>query len=448
MHLSSQHMKRVTAGRRRNSRGRAWVLPFFWNSFGFAVLVTASITSTVITVTFGLDSLRTLFEQLPIILKQSMRPLNLFVLLNFLIVSIILITYSKGNPLHATSKRGQHETRSPFHLRKDSMGHETRRKEDQFIEGKDTFHGDGNKQGADPLFDTMLNSTDASQPSEHAHHELHMGNSFLLDSDEFDDKGRKSPEPFAYPAACEQQQPRIHESCTDSGKGCRKESYRYGSAFDESDVPQSIYSEDFLESSRTKDDRNLIRSEILTEYQPEGRNRRGQVATEGVDSSTKHRQSGLKADQDRPLASHHFNHRKSTTRANLSKDPLRTARASVVKGDTLDATWRAICDNKLKHSSPLRHHTVRRTKKADLDNNGAQVDAVISEKKDSSSAYLSPSKQRHRISSLAKRKELSIPRDELNEKVESFIAKFNQQIRIQREESLLNYRKMIERGAR
>lgn len=160
--------------------------------------------------------------------------------------------------------------------------------------------------------------------------------------------------------------------------------------------------------------------------------------------------------QERPLASTRFSNKKITNRMHVdmlrSNSPLKVSRSTVKRGDTLEATWKAICENKTRHSSPLaRHHKTSYTKKVDHHINSSMIgDTNVSKR--SLLSPLSPSKQRHHMptnssSGLMRRRELSIPRDELNARVESFISKFNQQIRIQREESLLNYRNMVSRGA-
>lgn len=125
--------------------------------------------------------------------------------------------------------------------------------------------------------------------------------------------------------------------------------------------------------------------------------------------------ASLAGDNPNPHRNHHHYHHHNQAKGSL----LRTVSRRSKKSDTLDATWKAINDD----SSAANH-----------DHNHA----IKSSKVDFKPNY-HPNKIR--------RREPSITHEELNAKVESFISKFNEQIRIQRQESLLTYMQMVERGA-
>ncbi|MCO5601172.1 hypothetical protein L7F22_055291 [Adiantum nelumboides] len=147
----------------------------------------------------------------------------------------------------------------------------------------------------------------------------------------------------------------------------------------------------------------------------------------------------------RPLASVHFTRKKATPYNDRPLSPLRTI---LKRGDTLEATWKAICESKRHHHSKHEahiHHGHSRVKP-----------------RASSPSLLSPLKQRHKPTinnmlhhgddelsrpRLLRKREPSIPQEELNAKVESFISRFNAQIKMQREKSLLDYMEMVGRGA-
>ncbi|XP_028786800.1 uncharacterized protein LOC114742750 [Neltuma alba] len=128
--------------------------------------------------------------------------------------------------------------------------------------------------------------------------------------------------------------------------------------------------------------------------------------------------------------------------------------------DTLESTWRTMTEGR---AMPLTRHL----KKSDTwdsnhhrndtplrDRNGCtppnsklmKKSETFSEqsrayKENNSSASSSPG-------SAKMRKEPSLSQDELNRRVEAFIRKFNEEMRLQRQESLRQYREMINSGAR
>eukprot|EP00250_Pteridium_aquilinum_P018699 c24172_g1_i1 orf=797-1426(-) len=164
--------------------------------------------------------------------------------------------------------------------------------------------------------------------------------------------------------------------------------------------------------------------------------------------------------ESRPVTSALFTPKKASKLGGAHdrpRSPLRNISRPIVKrgGDTFEATWKAICESK-RHSSPFNRHYSKHTKKVDTFE--GIIDGVVHHK-GSSSSPLSPIKQRTKnivMNSLhdreltkghaTKSRKPSIPQEELNAKVESFISRFNEQIRIQKEKSLRDYMEMVGRG--
>lgn len=112
--------------------------------------------------------------------------------------------------------------------------------------------------------------------------------------------------------------------------------------------------------------------------------------------------------------------------------------AKAKKQETLESTWRTITEGR---AMPLTRHL----KKAETwetqgtplrDLNGGPV-----MKKSETFAG------REKNASTRLRKEPSLSQDELNRRVEAFINKFNAEMRLQRQESLRQYREMMNREA-
>ncbi|KAI5068603.1 hypothetical protein GOP47_0016948 [Adiantum capillus-veneris] len=156
------------------------------------------------------------------------------------------------------------------------------------------------------------------------------------------------------------------------------------------------------------------------------------------------------AHESRPLASAHFTRKSKATPPN--ERPLSPLRTILKRGDTLEATWKAICESKRQSSPFNRHHPKHE---------GIHIHNGLSRVKPQgpSPSLLSPIKQRHKPTvdmlhddeltqpRLMRKREPSIPQEELNAKVESFLARRKAQIKIQREKSLLDYMEMVGRGA-
>ncbi|KAI3456326.1 hypothetical protein Pfo_012989 [Paulownia fortunei] len=135
--------------------------------------------------------------------------------------------------------------------------------------------------------------------------------------------------------------------------------------------------------------------------------------------------------REKPLVSSRFGHRKPNRTSPEGGRALRVARPK--RQETLESTWKMITEGRhvpltrhLKKSDTWEHHVA------------PAVDHVPkSETFKERSNYEAPVKIG---------KEVSLGQDELNRRVEAFIKKFNEEMRIQRQESLNQYMEMINRG--
>lgn len=394
---------------RRNPRKRTAFLPFSFKLLSFAILITLLIT-IIMLVAFKTEVISGL--ELPpaatIPNLHVLTPLHLFFLLNLLIISIILTTHLHKQappaarvPASATS----HHTFSAA-----PVIHEVQASR-RFDNAENEAHYRAEVVTLCGHADTCLSETIAGNDS------------WASDRQK---KSKKLP---------------LNLARSDHNI--------------ELDLIGSDHEECLLNQAESDHQQQESKHSMIGKNAPDTSSDGPQVAAADYVEEAKQKSSGKSfyvPGQERPLASTHFMHKKVINRVHACNIPLKIARPSARKGDTLDATWKAICDDKANYSSPLRHHIASRTRKGDYHANLDKVDVRCSNK-ESLTSCMSPSKQKHRVATssstngLIRRREPSIPRDELNARVESFISKFNQQIRIQRQESLLNHRKMVSRGA-
>lgn len=152
---------------------------------------------------------------------------------------------------------------------------------------------------------------------------------------------------------------------------------------------------------------------------------------------------------EKPPASARFAHRKNfKSTPEGGKGALRVSKPK--RQDTLESTWKTITEGRampltrhLRKSDTWETHGGRnpvvtppqqKMKKSETFNDCTTAD---------SSPLLTPSPG----SSGKLKKEPSLSQDELNRRVEAFIKKFNEDMRLQRQQSLQQYKEMINRGS-
>lgn len=164
----------------------------------------------------------------------------------------------------------------------------------------------------------------------------------------------------------------------------------------------------------------------------------------------------LSPEKEKPLTSSRFGRRKPVKTSPEGGRSLRVARPR--REETLESTWKMIMEGR---HVPLTRHLKRSDK---WDNHGCEVevDPLLLEDHDFTPDHVPKSKTfRDRTNldvpaaPLASAtpapgkigKEPSLSQDELNRRAEEFIEKFNEEMRLQRQESLNQYMEMINRGA-
>ncbi|KAL4292044.1 hypothetical protein GQ457_14G010210 [Hibiscus cannabinus] len=154
---------------------------------------------------------------------------------------------------------------------------------------------------------------------------------------------------------------------------------------------------------------------------------------------------------EKPPASSRFGHRKPIKASPEGGRALRVAKPK--RHETLENTWKMITEGK---AMPLTRHL----KKSDTwENHGRDINVeALSDPKaamkksetfrDRTNYQPAPPEQVSSppASAVKLRKEPSLSQDELNRRVEAFIKKFNDEMRLQRQESLNQYMEMVNGG--
>ncbi|XP_059283647.1 uncharacterized protein LOC132037190 isoform X2 [Lycium ferocissimum] len=159
------------------------------------------------------------------------------------------------------------------------------------------------------------------------------------------------------------------------------------------------------------------------------------------------RQDSIDYSSERPPASARFSHRKNgKSTPEGGKGALRVSKPK--RQDTLESTWKTITEGRampltrhLRKSDTWETHGGRnpvvtppqqKMKKSETFNDHTTPDSPL----------LTPSPGSGKL-----KKEPSLSQDELNRRVEAFIKKFNEDMRLQRQQSLQQYTEMINRGS-
>ncbi|CAK8530467.1 unnamed protein product [Lathyrus sativus] len=179
----------------------------------------------------------------------------------------------------------------------------------------------------------------------------------------------------------------------------------------------------------------LVSNNVLLDDSPTSKDQEVEEATKQIDLENLLPEMIKSPDNipmiDKPLVSSRFINRKPLKSTPEGGKALKVA-AKQKRHETLENTWKTITEGR---SIPLSRHM----KKYDTWQN--RYDAGPHQLEDSVSDF-------NLNKSVRLRKEPSLSQDELNQRAEAFIRNFNQQMRLQREESLLNhYQNMINRGA-
>ncbi|KAK9268264.1 hypothetical protein L1049_010707 [Liquidambar formosana] len=147
---------------------------------------------------------------------------------------------------------------------------------------------------------------------------------------------------------------------------------------------------------------------------------------------------------EKPLVSSRFGHRKPVKASPEGGKALRVSKPK--RHETLENTWKAITDGRAmpltrhhRRSDTWEHHQGRQEPTHHQMNKSETFnDRTNNAPPPSLTSSPGPVKLR---------KEPSLSQDELNRRVEAFIKKFNDEMRLQRQESLNQYMEMINRGA-
>ncbi|XP_027343477.1 uncharacterized protein LOC113856054 [Abrus precatorius] len=146
-------------------------------------------------------------------------------------------------------------------------------------------------------------------------------------------------------------------------------------------------------------------------------------------------------ENEKPPVSARFSHRKAVRASPEGGKVVALGVAKAKKQETLESTWKTITEGR---AMPLTRHLKKSETWESQPRRNASPLAELN-----GTAVMKKSETfggREKNASPRLRKEPSLSQDELNRRVEAFINKFNAEMRLQRQESLRQYREMMNRG--
>nr|GME20321.1 Cyclin-L1 like [Ipomoea batatas] len=160
---------------------------------------------------------------------------------------------------------------------------------------------------------------------------------------------------------------------------------------------------------------------------------------------TRQESSDYSVSTEKPPASSRFSHRKNAkSTPDSGKGALAVSKPK--RQDTLESTWKTITEGR---AMPLTRHLRKSDTwethggRSHLRQEKMTKSETFNDRSTAAGKSSSPSPLSARSAKL--RKEPSLGQDELNRRVEAFIKKFNEEMRMQRQESLNQYKEMINR---
>ncbi|XP_038893632.1 uncharacterized protein LOC120082507 [Benincasa hispida] len=144
---------------------------------------------------------------------------------------------------------------------------------------------------------------------------------------------------------------------------------------------------------------------------------------------------------EKPLVSSRFGHRKSA-KASPEGGKVLGVVSKAKRHETLENTWKAITEGR---AMPLSRHMKKNEtwENHGRQNNGGEVESRSETLKDRTNQAMTAVNVSGQAVKL--RKEASMSQDDLNRRVEDFIRRFNEEMRLQREQSLKKYWEMVNR---
>ncbi|CAL9237939.1 unnamed protein product [Arabidopsis halleri] len=143
---------------------------------------------------------------------------------------------------------------------------------------------------------------------------------------------------------------------------------------------------------------------------------------------------------EKPLVTSRFGHRKLMKASQEGGRALRVTKTK--KNETLENTWKLITEGK---STPLTRQLYRRSDTFGRGDSGG-VDGEVKPVYKKSDTFRDRTNYYQLAETAKVRKEPSLSQDELNRRVEAFIKKFNEEMKLQRMESLRQYKEITSRG--